>query len=91
LQSILRAAPFRRRFGAMSEEHVLVRVPRPWTADHPAADLLRLASYTVSAPLTDTQVTSKGLARAVAKDFALMRPFVRWLNEALGFRARDRR
>ena len=91
LVAALGAAPFRKRFGALSEEHMLKRVPRPWTAEHPAATWLRFASYTVSAPLTDAQVTGSRLADQVAKDFVLMRPLVRWLNAALGFRARDHR
>lgn len=91
LERALAAPAFRRRFGTLSEEHVLKRVPRPWTAEHPAAGWLRFASYTVSAPLTDAQVTGTRLVDLVAKDFVLVRPLVRWLNGALGFRERLRR
>lgn len=83
---ILGAAAFKRRFGALSEERVLVRVPKPWTADHPAASWLRHASFTVSAPLEDATVTSAALATHVARDFTRLVPLVRWLNGALGFR-----
>jgi uncharacterized protein (TIGR02453 family) len=91
LEAALGAPPFRRRFGTLTPEHVLKRVPRPWPADHPAATWLRFASYTVSAPLSDAAVTGKKLADQVAKDFVLIRPLVRWLNAALGLRSRDHR
>lgn len=91
LPALLAAPAFRRRFGTLSEEKVLTRVPRPWTADHPAATWLRYASFTTSAPLTDADVTGARLADRVAKDFATMLPLVRWLNEALGFAPWDRR
>jgi len=82
---------FRRRFGSLSEEKVLTRVPKPWTADHPAAEWLRHASFTVSARLADAEVLRPDLARLVEKDFRLMLPFVRWLNLALGYEAKERR
>lgn len=91
LRTALGAPAFKRRFGGLSEEKVLVRVPRPWTADHPAQAWLRHASFTVSAPLRDDDVTSSGLSKRVAKDFVLMRPLVRWLNGALGLRSRELR
>ncbi len=91
LRSALNAPAFRKRFGTLSGEKVLVRVPRPWTADHPAEAWLRHCSFTVSAPLTDDAVTASGLAKRVAKDFTLMRSLVRWLNAAVGLTSRERR
>jgi hypothetical protein len=66
-------------------------VPKPWTADHPAARWLRHASFTVSAPLGDREVVRPDIAALVEKDFRLMVPFVRWLNLALGHAAKSRR
>jgi uncharacterized protein (TIGR02453 family) len=82
---------FRARFGSLSEEKVLTRVPRPWTADHPSAAWLRHASFTVSAPVPDDVVVGGDLVRRVAKDFRVALPFVRWLNGALGYEAWERR
>lgn len=82
---------FRRRFGSLSEEKVLTRVPKPWTADHPAAPWLRHASFTVSAPLGNDEVVRASVVRRVEKDFRLMLPFVRWLNAALGYGAKEAR
>jgi uncharacterized protein (DUF2461 family) len=48
-------------------------------------------SFTVSAPLTDEQVTSPRLPELVARDYKLMLPLVRWLNDVLGFPPRSSR
>jgi uncharacterized protein (TIGR02453 family) len=82
---------FKTRFSALSEEKVLSRVPRGFAPDHPAAKWLRFCSFTVSGPLTDEQILSPKLPQQVEKDFVVLRPFVRWLNEALGYPAQEGR
>jgi uncharacterized protein (TIGR02453 family) len=82
---------FRRRFGTLSEEKVLSRVPKPWDASHPAATWLRHASFTVSASLTDADVTGARLIATVEKDLKILLPMVRWLNVALGYPPREKR
>ncbi len=74
----------RKAFGALSAESALKRVPRGYDADHPAAEWLKLQSFTVGATLTDAEVTAKTLTRTVEKHFAAMVPLVRWLNAVLG-------
>lgn len=91
LRAILRARRLTRRFGPLSEEGRLTRVPRGFAADHPHADLLRHVSFTVSAPLTDADVLARTLPRQVEQDFRTMAPLVRWLNDALGYPPSDRR
>jgi uncharacterized protein (TIGR02453 family) len=82
---------FKQRFDTLDREHSLTRMPRGYAPDHPAGDWLRLTSFTVSAPLTDGDVTSSKLADRLARDFRLMVPLVRWLNSALGYKPADRR
>ena len=84
-ERIVLAPAFRKRFGALSEEDMLKRVPRGYEADHPAARWLRYQSFTVGRPLTDAQVTSGKLTTTLADDFARILPLVRWLNSTLGF------
>lgn len=91
LRAVLRAPALRRRFTALSEEGKLTRTPRGFAPDHAQADLLRHASFTVSAPLTDVEVLSARLPQRVTRDFVTMAPLVRWLNEALGYPPSDRR
>lgn len=91
LRKLVSAAAFKKRFGALDPEARLVRVPRPWTEDHPDADLLKFKSFTASGPLGDTAVTDPGLPKHVEKDFAILLPMVRWLNLALGYPPKTRR
>ena len=75
-----------RRFGALSEESMLKRVPRGYDADHPAAAWLRHESFTVGRSLSDTEVMGARLTTTIEKDFATMLPLVRWLNTTLGLK-----
>jgi uncharacterized protein (DUF2461 family) len=80
-----------RRFGGLSEERMLARLPRGFAAGHPAEPWLRHVSFTVSAEIPDTVVLDERLADHVERDFRIMLPFVRWLNSALGYPPADHR
>jgi uncharacterized protein (TIGR02453 family) len=80
------AAAFRRRFGGLSEETKLRRVPAGFPPDHPAAEWLKLRSFTASAPVEPAVVTSRRLVDRLGRDFERLVPLVRWLNQALGYR-----
>src|SRR5438876_3464736 len=80
-----------RRFGGLSEEAVLRRVPRGFAPDHPAARWLKFQSFVMGRALTDAQVVSARLPALLEADFRLMLPLVRWINGVLGLRAAERR
>jgi uncharacterized protein (TIGR02453 family) len=80
-----------RRFGGLSDEAVLRRVPRGYAADHPAARWLRFQSFTVGRALSDAQAVSARLPALLEADFRLMVPLVRWINGVLGLKAAERR
>jgi uncharacterized protein (DUF2461 family) len=82
---------FRKRFGKLSEEAMLERLPRGFSPGHPAEKWLRYQSFTVHATLSDAEVLDRRLADRVEKDYKLMLPFVRWLNRALGYQQAERR
>jgi uncharacterized protein (DUF2461 family) len=82
---------FKRRFGKLSEEAMLSRLPRGFAPGHPAEQWLRYQSFTVHAMLGDEEVLSPKLADRVEKDYRTMLPFVRWLNRALGYREAEKR
>ncbi len=81
----------RRRFGGLSDEAKLKRMPRGFADDHPAAKWLRHQSFTLHRTLTDAQVTSARLPALLEAEFTAILPLVRWLNAALGLRAAARR
>lgn len=85
LQSLLKAAPFRRRFGnlRLDDEVSLTRMPKGYEADNPAADYLRLKSFIASFPLTDEMLTSKNAYRSISEAFCALTPFVKFLNRAV--------
>ncbi|PYP42323.1 MAG: DUF2461 domain-containing protein [Gemmatimonadetes bacterium] len=80
-----------RRFGGLSEEAVLRRVPRGFAPDHPAGRWLKFQSFVMGRPLTDAQAVSARLPALLEGDFRLMLPLVRWINGVLGLRAAERR
>jgi uncharacterized protein (TIGR02453 family) len=86
-EAILTARPFRRRYGALSTEAMLVRHPRGTDPDHPAARWLKYKSFTVHRMLDDAAITDPRLVQRLAPDVTALRPLVRWLNAALGFPA----
>jgi uncharacterized protein (TIGR02453 family) len=90
-ESIVLAPAFRRRFGALDEDAMLKRLPRGYTESHPAARWLRHQSFTAGRVLTEREALSPRLAPMLARDFAALTPFVRWLNDALGFQRLERR
>jgi uncharacterized protein (TIGR02453 family) len=87
----VRARALASRFGSLSDEAVLRRVPRGFDADHPAAGWLRYRSYTVSRALTPDEVLSPSLADVLERDYRVLLPFVRWLNAACGLPPAARR
>ena len=80
-----------RRFGGLSEEAELRRVPRGFAPDHPAVRWLKFQSFVVGRALTDAQVVGARLPALLEADFRLMLPLVRWINAVLGLRAAERR
>ena len=84
-ESVVLAPGFRRRFGGLSDEGMLTRLPRGAPADSPAARWLRYTSFTASRRLSDEDVTSPRLTQTLESNFSALLPLVRWLNRALGF------
>jgi uncharacterized protein (TIGR02453 family) len=91
LAAIVRAPTFRRTVGELDREAMLVRLPRGYAADHPAAEWLRFQSFTAGRALTDDEATSAELPATLERTVRAMLPFVRWLNLALGLRPAERR
>lgn len=84
LERAVFGGPARRRFGGLSEESMLKRLPRGFPPDHPAGRWLRYQSFTMGRSLSDEEATSARLPSALQRDFSALIPLVRWLNAALG-------
>jgi uncharacterized protein (DUF2461 family) len=70
---------------------MLTRMPRGYAEGHPAAAWLRYRSFTATRMLTEREVLSRRLPDRLARDFGVLVPLVRWLNQAIGYPARERR
>jgi uncharacterized protein (TIGR02453 family) len=88
---IVGAPAFRRRYGGLSQEEMLTRLPRGFAPGHPAEPWLRYRSFTAGRLLTEREVTSRRLPAVLERDFAVLLPLVRWLNQAIGYPAWARR
>jgi len=73
-----------KRFGGVSDEGALKRMPRGYSEDHPAAKWLKYQSFTTGRSLTDAQVTSTKLPALLEREYEAMLPLVRWVNGAFG-------
>jgi len=58
-----------KRFGGVSDEGALKRMPRGYSEDHPAAKWLKYQSFTTGRSLTDAQVTSTKLPALLEREY----------------------
>jgi uncharacterized protein (TIGR02453 family) len=91
LDAVVGDKTFRRRFGRLSEEAMLKRLPRGYQPGHPAERWLRYCSFTAYREMSAEEVLSPRLPAILERDFTALVPLVRWLNSALGYRPAERR
>ena len=82
LRAILESPEFRRLFGKLWGEQ-LVRMPKGFPADHPAADLLRYKQWLADRSRPASLAESRRLLPALVEHFRTMMPLVRFLNQPL--------
>lgn len=73
-------------FGKVTGES-LASVPKGFDKEHPAAEWLKLKSFTVSHRLPDEVLLSSNATETVLNGFQLMRPFIAFINEGLSLEA----
>ena len=82
LLSVLNAPRFKQLFGALQGEK-LKKTPQGYDAAHPQAELLKMKSYLVTYPITDSTVTQKDFLAQVLEVFQAMIPLNKFLNTAI--------
>ncbi|MEO7362353.1 MAG: DUF2461 domain-containing protein [Gemmatimonadaceae bacterium] len=85
-EDIILSRSFKNHFGPLETESMLTRPPRGFAPDHPAGEWLRYQSFTAGREVTKAEYESAKLPSILAKHYAAMTPFIRWLNEASGLR-----
>lgn len=81
-QNIISNKEFIKYFGKIEGES-LKTVPQGYQPDNPAIAYLKLKSFTTWHRITDEMCTQPTLVREVLKTFAVMQPFVKFLDRAL--------
>lgn len=81
-RSIVEAPAFRRLVGEVQGER-LTRVPRGYSADHPAAEYLKLKQLYAGRSYDVSLVTSPRFYRELLRVFRAVAPMVAFLNEPL--------
>jgi uncharacterized protein (TIGR02453 family) len=83
LRAVVETPAFRETYGELRGDS-LKTAPKGYEKDHPAIDLLRLKSYTGIRQYPDEALFQDGFVRKVADDFAVLKPMLDFLNEAIG-------
>jgi len=81
LEDLLRDKKLRRMVGSLEGEQ-LSRVPKGFPRDHPAEGLLRQRQWYLEAMLDIKLLSTPRLVPELARHFAVMAPFVEFLNTA---------
>jgi len=89
-QDILRNPALRRALGGLQGEQ-LSRVPKGFSPDHPAEGLLRQRQWYLESTLDIKLLTTPRLLPALSRSFALMAPFVEFLNRPFAKKSRPRK
>lgn len=83
LERILKAKKFKKTFTALNTEDVLKRLPKGFPAGHKHMELLKLKSYTASAPLSLEQALKPGFVKIIDQHFKLLQPLNDFLYKAV--------
>lgn len=82
-EKILKDKNFKKLFKGIDESEKLKTVPKGYDKDHPAIELLKLKSFTVSAETDDKKLVSKDLVKHCTTVFKTMKPFNDFLGRAI--------
>ncbi len=75
---------FKKQFkGGLDSTNSLLRPPKGYTEENPALHYLKLKSFVVRRPFTDTDIQSKMFIKQAVKAFLDMKPMIDFLNRAI--------
>lgn len=83
-KKIITTTSFKKHFTKGVEGiEVLSRPPKGYDDSNPAIDFLKMKSFIVSRPVTDTFLQQKNAVREIIKTYAAMQPMIMFLNAAV--------
>jgi uncharacterized protein (TIGR02453 family) len=84
LKKIIENKNFKTTFTeGLRSNDTLVRPPKGYDENNAAIEFLKMKSFIVSKPFTDTDLQSKNFITDIAKTFNSMKPLINFLNTAL--------
>ena len=83
LNVILNNKIFKNEFGSLSTEDQLKKAPKDFDPNHPAIELLKLKSFTVSKPIDVSTISNLDFSKTTAQKLLLLKPLNEFLNRAL--------
>jgi len=84
-EELIKAQTFKKQYGTLNsgKEISLVRIPKGYEADSPAAEYLKLKSFTATKPLPDNTITSKEFIEHCTTAFKALKPLIGFLNQGI--------
>jgi uncharacterized protein (TIGR02453 family) len=84
-EELIKAQTFKKQYGTLNsgKEISLVRIPKGYEADSPAAEYLKLKSFTATKPLPDNTIASKEFIEHCTTAFKALKPLIGFLNQGI--------
>jgi len=84
-KKIVTSKKFKNVYGGLSSEkdYMLLRVPKGFEADNPAAEYLKCKSFVATAVISDPELTDKCIITKTVQAYETLQPLVAFLNEAI--------
>ena len=84
-KKIIGSKKFKSVYGDLdrSAEFLLVRVPKGYEPDNPAADYLKLKSFVAISFFSDADLTSKDMVKKTVAAFEALQPLIEFINNSL--------
>ncbi|WPO79401.1 DUF2461 domain-containing protein [Flavobacterium sp. KACC 22761] len=85
LQEILNNKNFKKEFGSLdfNENNSLKSMPRGYEKDHPAAEFLKLKSFTATQVYNVSEVMEKDFVKKISQKLIALKPLNEFINRAL--------
>jgi uncharacterized protein (TIGR02453 family) len=80
---IITSAAFKKQFGTLDEIEKLKTVPKGYTPDNPAIDILKHKSFVVSRTFTDAEVLDPNFVKTLLQCYKTAYPLVKFINSAI--------
>lgn len=84
-KKIMGAKKFKSVYGDLdrSPEFLLVRIPKGYEPDNPAADYLKLKSFVAISFFSDADLASKDLVKKTVAAFEALQPLIEFINKSM--------